>query len=80
MWNKCFKIYLIILYMIQSVIFDKNKFNKTKCINYLRLHYLQPIKEVHETNKYFRYRINKPDVKKKYKTISFNNGIKYIIY
>ena len=66
--------------MIISVIFDKTKFSKKKAGNYLKKKNLKPIKNVHVTDRYYRYRINKAKKNKKFQTWSMSTpGIKYII-
>ena len=64
---------------IQSVIFDKNMWSSKSSSVWLMQHNLHPIKRMHETNNYYRYRLMEPDNTKKYTTYNIGNGIKLII-
>lgn len=66
--------------IIQSILFDKNKFNKKKSLLFIKKHDLKPIKEPHITNKYIRIRLHNPDYKNfSYKTKTATDGVKFII-
>lgn len=64
---------------IQSILFDKNKYDATKARKWLKRNKYKPIKRVHKTEKYLRYRIKQPNSKYQYRTISFGKDIKAVI-
>jgi len=64
--------------MIQSIIFDKKYWTIKKAHYWLFNHQLNPIKDVHETDYYYRFRINEPQKNKSYKTIKIDTGIDII--
>lgn len=64
---------------IQSVLFSKKYYTKDKAMNFLKRHNLEPIKDVHETDEYLRYRQNEPNPKKQYYTIKIKKGIKFVM-
>jgi hypothetical protein len=65
--------------MIQAVLFDKHIWPLELTESYLKLHNFHPIKKVHETKKYYRYRLHKPSKSGRYFTKKLNNGILLII-
>lgn len=64
---------------IQAVIFARSDWTTKDANNWLRYYSLKPIKRVHITKNYYRYRLATPQVGKKYRTRNLNNGIKLII-
>ena len=65
---------------IQAVLFDKNYWTTKKAMENLKAWRHQPIKRVHTTDKYHRYRLIKPNYKKYHYIIKRgNNHIDYII-
>lgn len=64
---------------IQAVLFDKNKWTTVEARNYLKKHRYVPIKYVHKTNDYLRYRLQDPDLFKSFITKDLGNGIKLVI-
>lgn len=65
---------------IQAVIFKDNVYNTLKSRTWLKNHNLKPIKRVHHTDNYFRYRIREPEQFKRFITKSIDYGkIKLII-
>jgi len=64
---------------IQAVIFDKLIWSNKEAQLWLNQHKLKPIKGVHITKNYRRYRIMEPNYKYNYITYDINNGIKLII-
>ena len=46
---------------IQAVLFDKNYWNTKDAREYLMMYDHHPIKKVHITDKYYRYRLLQPD-------------------
>ena len=65
--------------MIQSVIFDKDYWSPKTAAIWLLQHSLHPIKEMHETEYYYRFRIRMPKKSDRYITKDLGNGIKIII-
>jgi len=65
---------------IQAVLFDKNYWNTNKARAHLKASGHQPIKKVHITDKYYRYRLIEPNYNKYHYIIKRgNNHIDYII-
>lgn len=65
--------------VVQAVLFNKNYWRTEHCRKWLREHNFDPIKPVHITDKYFRYRINEPNSNSDYKMISLPRHIKLIV-
>ena len=65
---------------IQAVLFDKNYWNTNDARAQLKASGYQPIKKVHITDKYYRYRLIEPNYNKYHYIIKRgNNHIDYII-
>jgi hypothetical protein len=66
---------------IQAVLFDKNKISIRQARDWLKKHKYNPIKPVHETKNYLRYRLKKPNKNEMYKFFSLPNqpSIKLIL-
>jgi len=66
---------------IQAVIFNKLIWSNKEAQLWLNQHKLKPIKNVHITKNYRRYRIIEPNYKYKYNYITHDigNGIKLIL-
>lgn len=66
---------------IQAIMFDNNKFDTKTAREWLKKHKYYPIKPVHVTKKFFRYRLKRPRQGAKYVNIEFgkNKGI-FAIY
>jgi hypothetical protein len=64
---------------IQSILFDRNKYNLPSSYDWLSEHNIKPLKNAHITKDYIRYRIVEPDNSRKYRTISLTNDIKAVI-
>jgi len=64
---------------IQAVIFDKTRWKPKSSANWLMSHKFHPIKKMHETTHFYRYRLMQPDKRKLYSTQNIGNGIKFII-
>jgi len=65
---------------IQAVLFDKNYWNTTNARAHLKASNKNPIKRVHITDNYLRYRLIEPNYKKyHYLFKKGNNNIDYII-
>ena len=66
--------------MLPAVLFYKDYWNTTKARQHLNNEGLKPIKRVHTTDKYHRYRIAEPDyIKFDYTIKRGKNHIDYII-
>ena len=63
---------------VQAIIFPKDKFDISKSEKWLNEHSYKPIKEVHETDNFYRYRISKP-VYKNYITKKLPSGIEMVM-
>lgn len=63
----------------QSILFNKNAYTDYSARQWLSEHNYHPIKPVHVTKTYFRYRLQDPSSKKNYITISFGKGIKAVV-
>jgi len=64
---------------IQAILFKRNKFDSKKARKFLDKHNHKPIKRVHKTTNYLRYRLTKPKNKGMYRMINFGNDIKAVI-
>lgn len=64
---------------IQSIIFNKEYWTQSEANNWLKKHNRHPIKAVHETKHFYRYRIKRPSGFKRYITKKLDNGIELII-
>jgi len=63
---------------IQAVLFDKNYWDKESSKDYLKIYNFHPIKRVHITNKYYRYRLLQPDYDKN--NYFIKRGVNHIDY
>ena len=64
---------------IQAILFEKDKFTTDKARKFLKKHNYIPIKRVHKTENYLRYRIRRPKDKTMYRMINFGDDIKAVI-
>lgn len=64
---------------IQSILFNKNSYDTDTAEDWLKFHGITPIKEVHITEKYLRYRIQKPIEGMQYRTYRIKKGIKFVL-
>lgn len=64
---------------IQSIMFPKSKYTSESSFNWLQKHNMKPLKKVHETENYYRYRIEKPNKNNKYYTMKIKHGIQLVI-
>jgi hypothetical protein len=65
---------------IQALLFDKNHFTEKSAEKWINDHDYRPIKPMHETENYYRYRLHTPKGLRNLRTIDFGNYIKAIIY
>lgn len=64
----------------QAIIFDREKWTPAKAREWLESHNYKPIKRVHTTKTYYRYRISDPVKTTTYSTIPLKNGIKLVVH
>ncbi len=65
---------------VQAVLFSKEIYDTHSARRWLRRHNYTPIKRVHETTRFLRYRIREPDYNNyEYTTKYITTGIKMII-
>lgn len=65
---------------IQAVLFKRIQWDPQSARQWLKQHGLQPIKHVHPTEHFLRYRIEQPRVTKKYYSKVMANGIILVIH
>lgn len=64
---------------IQAILFDKNKWDEKTASDWLKKHDHHPIKKVHITKNYLRYRLEQPSKFSNYITKKLDNGIDLVI-
>lgn len=64
--------------IVQSILFDKDKYTKTKAKKWLKDHGFK-IKKIDETENYLRFRQRTPEPTKSYKTKRISIGIKFVL-
>lgn len=64
---------------IQAIIFDADTYSAGEARRWLARHQYKPLKRVHRTAHYLRYRLKEPQEDAKYKTLDFGHGIKSIV-
>lgn len=66
---------------IQAILFDRNIWTLLSAESWLKKHELYPIKKVHITKNYYRYRMTEPKKNKKYTTVKIDeyDGILFIL-
>ena len=65
---------------IQAIIFSKEFYDTARARRWLGRHHYMPIKKVHETTRYLRYRIKEPDeTRYEYKIKPFTEGVKAVL-
>lgn len=64
---------------IQAILFNKYTYTINEAENFIKKYNLKPIKRVHETKKFYRYRLIKPDGKiYNYRLKKINDDISFI--
>ena len=64
----------------QSIIFSKEFYDTARARRWLKRHHYEPIKRVHETTRFLRYRIEEPDQKRyEYKIKPFTDGVRAVL-
>lgn len=65
---------------IQSIIFTKQKWDATGARKWLKKHNFKPIKRVHKTERYLRYRLRDPGIYSKFRTLTRDpSGILFVL-
>ncbi len=64
---------------VQSIIFDKKQWTYQTAFKWLQHNHQRPIKGVHETKHFLRYRIRNPERFSRFITKKLPNGIDLII-
>jgi len=64
---------------IQAILFDKKKFDTKAARSWLKKNSMKPIKRVHSTGKYHRYRIREPRSDLQYRIKSIDRGVRAVI-
>lgn len=63
--------------VVQSILFNKLYFTKRKAIEWLEDNEFVPLK-IHETDKFYRFRMLEPKKGSRYRVKKFNKGIEFI--
>lgn len=63
---------------IQAIIFDKNYWSLKQANSFIHLHDFKPIKKMHETKNYYRFRLEEPNKRYRYRTKEVFPGVKFI--
>ena len=80
-WGYMMFLKSVLYYMsgIQAIIFKKTHYTKRSSANWIKYHGYKPIKKVHETVNYYRYRLKEPNEELyEYRIVPFNSGIKLV--
>jgi len=64
---------------VQSIIFDRTRWTPKAAMKWLRRHHDKPIKAMHSTKHFFRYRLHNPHEFHRFITKKLPNGIDLII-
>lgn len=64
---------------VQAILFNKDSWTEDSAENYLFRHKFHPIKPVHKTTNFLRYRLRLPRSDTKYFTKKLNNDVLLII-
>ncbi len=64
---------------IQAILFNKFNYSADMARSWLNNHNYNPIKRVHVTHNYLRYRINEPEKYKSFRITKESDGIRFII-
>lgn len=65
--------------IVQAVIFDKTKWNTEQARQFLQRHEMKPIKRVHITKNYYRYRLVEPNSDRPHKLKEITDGVKLVL-
>lgn len=64
---------------IQAILFKKNYYNSYSARKYMKKHKFKPIKRVHKTKNFLRYRLKNPSIFNSFITIKINNNKIHLI-
>jgi len=64
---------------IQAIIFEKNHWKKDDIYHWLKMHHYKPLKEIHETENYYRVRLQEPEQFKRFITKATKYHMDFII-
>ena len=64
---------------IQAVLFDRGVWDTKHARAFLARHGMRPIKPVHKTDNYLRYRLLEPVHGARYRIVDAGQGVKYIM-
>lgn len=64
---------------IQAVLFDKSLWSDEMARGWLKRHKLKPIKKVHITDNYLRYRIRSPIIYSKFSITKESGGVRFVL-
>jgi hypothetical protein len=64
---------------VQSVIFHRSHWSPHKAREWLKYHNLEPIKKVHTTENYYRYRIDLPTMFSKFRIKHLPNKVSLVL-
>lgn len=64
---------------VEAVLFNKQNWHPAKAKYWLKSNNYRPIKPVHITERYLRYRLQKPGTFEHLRTISLKDGVKLIV-
>ena len=64
--------------MLQSIIFDKQLYSLREAKHWLLMHHYKPIKPVHSTTNFYRFRMSEPNPRNRYYTKHITDGIMFI--
>jgi hypothetical protein len=71
--------YIYMTSVTQAIIFDKFYWSPLETRKWLIMHHLIPIKPMHETKKFYRYRLRDPKDFKRIRTIKTKDHLDIII-
>lgn len=60
---------------VQSIMFERSKWTPRRARQWLLRHGYVPVKVMHPTKRYFRYRLNDPDLYVSFRTIRLGDGV-----
>jgi hypothetical protein len=65
---------------IQNIMFKKKYFTLNQANHYIKKHHYKPIKEVHETDNFYRYRLAEPSLFKRFRVLKLKRkGIRLTV-
>lgn len=64
---------------VQAILFDRNYWLPSEAEGWINLHNYRPIKAMHTSKNYYRFRIQNPDKFKRLRTLKIGNYISFIV-